>query len=107
MVSFDVKDLFTSIPPNETITICFGLLFDDVSSVHILTRKLFSGMLELWVFSSFFIFDKNYYKQNEGLSMGLSLSPTLANIFLCFDETVGLRNCPPQLPTGILQKVRG
>ena len=82
MVSFDIKDLCTSIPLNETITICLDLLFDGVGSVHGFTRDLFSKMLELSVFSSVFLFDKKYYKQTEGLGMGLPLSPTLANIFL-------------------------
>ena len=38
MVSFDIEDLFTSIPLNETITICLALLFDGVGSVHGFTK---------------------------------------------------------------------
>ena len=59
MVSFDVKDLFTSIDLNETITICLDLIFDGAGSVYGFTRDLFSKMLELSVFGSVFLFNKN------------------------------------------------
>ena len=41
IVSFDVKNLFISIPSNETTTICSDLLFDGVSSFYSFTRALF------------------------------------------------------------------
>ena len=88
MVSFDGKDLFTSIPLNETITICLDLLFGGVSSVHDYTRDLLTKMLDLSVFSSVFLSTKKYYKQTDCLGMGVPLSPTLANIFLWFHEAV-------------------
>ena len=38
---------------------------------------------------SFFIFDKNFYKQLDGVAMGSPLGPTLANAFLCYHEKDG------------------
>ena len=64
MVSFEVKNFFTSIPLNETITICLDLLFDGVSSIHGFTRDLFSKVVEMLNFSSVFLFDKTIIKKN-------------------------------------------
>ena len=33
--------------------------------------------------NTFFVFNKNYYKQQEGLGMGLPLVPTMVNILVC------------------------
>ena len=51
-------------------------------------------MLELSVFNNLFLFNGQYYRQIDGLGMGLPLSPTLANIFLCFHENNWLNACP-------------
>ena len=75
MVSFDVRDLFTSFPLNESITICLDLLFDSVSSVHDFTRDLFSKMLESSVFSSVFAFEKKKIYGNWRSGYGTPLEP--------------------------------
>ena len=54
----------------------------------------FQKMLELSVYNTMFKFDGIYYRQVDGLGMGLPLSPTVANVFLCFHETTWLQNCP-------------
>ena len=41
-----------------------------------------------------FLLNKNYYKQKEGLGMGLPLAPTMANIFMCNFEITYLDDCP-------------
>ena len=42
----------------------------------------------------FFVFNDVLYKQTDGLGMGLPLSGFLSNIFLCFNESIWLSNCP-------------
>ena len=36
------------------------------------------------------------YKQMNGLAMAQPIAPTLANIFLCFNEEKWLNECPQQ-----------
>ena len=91
MASFDIKDLYTNIPLRESIQIAMNLIDANVFNIP---HSLFQKMLELSVYNTMFKFDGIYYRQVDGLGMGLPLSPTLANIFLCFHETTWLQNCP-------------
>ena len=93
MASFDIKDLYTNIPLHETIEICINQLSSDLFN---LPQQLFRQMLEISVFNTVFAFNDKFYKQIDGLGMGLPLSPTLANIFLCFHESNWLDRCPLQ-----------
>ena len=94
MASFDVTDLYTNVPLIETINICLKLLNDGTNNILGLPLKDFRTMLELSVFNSVFLFNGKFYKQTDGLVMGLPLSPTLANIFLCYWEKIWLNQCP-------------
>ena len=79
----------------ETINICTDLLFSfNVSTVLGLSREYFKRLLELSVTNSIFLFNNALYKQIDGLGMGLPLSPTFANIFLCYHESIWLQDCP-------------
>ena len=88
-------NLFTNVPLTETIDICLSKLFPNQDSLVIgLSRKLFKSLLELSVLNSFFMFNNRFYKQIQGLGMGLPLGPTFANIFMCHHEQNWLDNCP-------------
>jgi len=58
------------------------------------SHVLFRQLLTLAVCNTFFMFNGKFYKQLDGLGMGLPLGPTFANIFLCFHEKVWLSECP-------------
>lgn len=94
MASFDVESLFTNIPLKETIDICIKSLFSTATEVLGITSKYFRSLLELAVTNSFFIFNEKFYRQTEGVGMGLPLGPTFANIFMCHYEKVWLDSCP-------------
>ena len=95
MCSFDIENLYTNVPLQETINICTELMFSfNVSTVLGLSREYFKRLLELSVTNSIFLFNNALYKQIDGLGMGLSLSPTFANIFLCYYESIWLQDCP-------------
>ena len=94
MASFDIQDLYTNVPLVETIDICLGKLNDGSGTIYNLPANFFKKLLEMSVFNSIFMFNSKYYKQIDGLGMGLPLSPTLANIFLCHHEENWLNNCP-------------
>ena len=54
------------------------------SSHKLLTRTASESLI--W-------FDKDLYKQHNGVGMGSLLGPTLANGFPCFHENIWLQNC--------------
>ena len=89
MASLDVDNLYTNVPIYETIDIILNEFFTSSSTLVIgLTRSLFKNIPELAVLNSFFISNGNLDRQREGLRMGLPLSPSCANIFMCFKGTV-------------------
>ena len=98
MASYDLSNLFTNIPLDETITIILNSLFSNHNSLFLgMTRELFKTSLEYSVKFSFFIFNGKLHKQCDGLGMGLPLAPTFANIFMCnlereYIETYVLKN---------------
>ena len=97
MASFDVENLFTNIPLQETIQIIVHQLFISPTSIVMgLTRDLFAKILDLSVNNSFFLFNDKLYSQVDGLGMGLPLGPTFANIFLCYHEKSWLDCCPSE-----------
>ena len=84
----------------ETIDICLSHLFIKTGDKVLgLPRKFFKTLLELSVLSSFFAFDGKFYKQIEGLGMGLPVAPTFANIFMCFHESSWIAYCSSDFPT--------
>ena len=96
MASLDVKLLFTNIPIDETIKNAV----DDLFSSNMYRGKLSKSepcyLLQLATSESSFIFVKILYKEIDGVAMGLSLGPTLANAFLCHYEKLWLDSCPPE-----------
>ena len=91
MTSFDIKDLYTNIPLQETIDICLSQIHCSLLNIP---QNLFRKLIELSVFNTMFAFNGRFYKQKDGLGMGLPLSPIMANIFLCYHETRWLQDCP-------------
>lgn len=102
MCSLDVESLYTNIPVNETIEIILDAIFtNDVVLHHDLSRDQLKKLLNLALCDSYFKFNNAIYKQKDGLAMGSSLSPIIANIFLNHFEEMHLNGCPnnikPQL----------
>ena len=94
MASFDITSLYTCIPLDETIDICVSSLIDENGSFINLNRSELSTMLDLATKNSIFHFNNKTYEQIEGMAMGSSLGPSMANIFLCHHEEQWLQNCP-------------
>lgn len=49
----------------------------------------FKSLLEVAARESVFVFNIKLYKQLDGVAMGSSLGPTLANTFLCYHKKMG------------------
>ena len=88
MASFDIKSLFTNISLTETIDLCVENLYRNQTHLDSLSKSSFRKLLEMTMHESFFIFDKKYYKQRDGVFMGSPLGPTLANSFMCHFENI-------------------
>ncbi len=80
---------FTFILLSETCYIIFNLLFPHTSiTVNGFNKKEFSDLLCLATSNSYYLFNKQLYQQIDGVTMGSSLGPTLANIFMCHFESI-------------------
>ena len=53
---------------------------------------------------SFFVFDNSLYHQIDGVAMGSSLRPTLANAFLCHYEKEWLDSSPNKFKSKLYKK---
>ena len=96
MASFDVKSLFTNIPIVETCEIILAKLFPETDSMHLgFNKTQFRNMLNNCTQNNLFLFNGTPYLQLDGCPMGGCISPTLANIFLCYHEELWLNSCPP------------
>ena len=95
MVSFDVTSLFTNIPLQATVEIILNKIFyEDNFLFHGLDRSDFKKLLEIAVQDTHFLFNKEIYKQVDGVSMGSPLGPIMANAFMCSLEEQMLDDCP-------------
>ena len=87
MASFDIKSLYTNVPLNETINLILSLTFSNNDSIYENFNKTqFKKMLDICLLDTYFVFDGKLYRQCDGLAMGQPVAPTIANIFLCFNE---------------------
>ena len=96
MCSLDVESLFTNLPVNEAIDICVNELYTNKTVINNLSKPEFKHLLELSAKDSFFLFNKKFYKQVDGVAMGGPLGPSLANGFLSYYEKLWLATCPDE-----------
>jgi hypothetical protein len=98
LVSYDVESLFTNIPLKETIDIILNKLFPSQGHIYCnFNRSQFKSLLELAVLDTHFLFNKQLFKQSEGMAMGSPLGPTFANIFMNFLESEFLERAPQNI----------
>ena len=62
------------------------------------------SLLSVAVKQSFFIFDGKYYQQSDGVSMGSSLGPSMANAFLVYYENQWLDSCPNNIKPSVFKR---
>ena len=72
MVSFDVSSLFTKVPVDEALTVIEERLNADQSLPKCtnLCTKSVMHLLRTCLKTTCFVYDENYYQQNEGAAMG-------------------------------------
>ena len=81
---------FTNVPLKERIdTTMYRLYQSDAVSPPVLPENILRSLLELCVKDSLFVFNGRVYYQKDGVAMGNSLGPILANIFVShLEETL-------------------
>ena len=91
MARFDIESLFTNIPLQETIDLCVVYLFQDRTHIDHLSKDSFRESLTRTISESLILFDQQFYKQHDRVTMGSPLGPTLVNAFLCYHENFGFK----------------
>ena len=97
-ISFDVVSLFTNVPLNETIQIIANHMYSKSAKFTPPFEK--SGFVHLMKIATggMFLHRDSLYKQEDGVSMGNPLAPTMANFFLGFLEETLFKNTDPDYP---------
>ena len=85
LVSFDIQNLFPSIPPKDTIVLVENLLVNN--RVNPVIKNDIINLLKTCLNQNYFCFNEKFYESKDGLIMGSPLSPLLAEIFLDNLET--------------------
>jgi len=87
-VSFDVKSLFTNVP----LSITLNIILDRVFKENMISTKLSKRSLKKLILDTckqtLFSLNGQLYQQIEGVSMGSSLGPVLANVIMTEMEKI-------------------
>ena len=96
MISYDVTALFTSIPVEKALTVIEKRLQNDVTlNKHCeLSIEQIMTLLSFCLNTTYFIYDGVYYKQKHRASMGSSVSPVVANLYMEDFEEKAIRTAP-------------
>lgn len=86
MTSFEIESLFTNIPLEREIGPFVKNLFRDRTPIYNLWKDSFQELLMRTMSEPFILFDQELYKQHDGIAMDYPLTPTPANLFLCYHE---------------------
>jgi len=84
MSSYDIINLYTSIPTNELPPIISNILRQSNINENLIVNIL--TILNFCLSQNFFIFNNKFYEQPIGLAMGNPLSPLMANIYMDYIE---------------------
>lgn len=90
LVSFDVANLFPSIPLKDTVKLVEKLLVNN--NVNSVKKQELVNALEACLEQNYFEFNDKLYTSKEGLIMGNPLSPLLAEIFMDYIESIISKN---------------
>lgn len=80
LVSFDVKNMFPNIPPEECFPLVSNIL-DRHKIIPYIKQEILEG-LEFCIGQNYFVYKEDIFLQQSGLPIGSPLSPLLADIFM-------------------------
>ena len=91
-ISFDVESLFTNVPIKRTVDLILKRIYTDkLVSTNLKKRTLKKLILDTCTKTAF-SFNNKLYQQKDGVSMGSSLGPVLANIIMTEIEDVVIKS---------------
>lgn len=93
MVSLDFVFFYINVHFDEPINISINELFKSIRSIHGLNRKEITEMLSLTTKELIILFEMTFYTQVNGVEVGSSLKPSLANGFFCYHKAKPLNDC--------------
>ena len=86
-MSFDVESLFTNVPLNRTLKVIVKRIFTDKLINTNLSKNTLRKLIRDTCTKTVFSCNDTFYEQIDGVSMGGSLGPVLANIIMTeFEE---------------------
>ena len=96
IMSYDVKELFTSVPAKPATNIIKKLLEQDQELQHRTPMSVENiiCLLEFCLNSTYFMFKGKFYEHLEGAAMGSPINPIVANLFMENFEVEAIRSAP-------------
>ena len=88
LISFDVKSLFTNVPLNKTIEVILDRVYNKKQITTTLKKRTLKKLILDTCSKTAFLSGGKIYEQKDGVSMGASLGPVLANIIMTELERV-------------------
>lgn len=82
IISFDVVSLYTNVPVQEAIDISTTLLYSGKYKEPPIDKESFKKLLTICVKDVIMLTNDGFYRQKDGLAMGSSPSPMLANAWM-------------------------
>ena len=83
-------------PSEETIKICCDSLYKNQELLSNINKNQFEELLRAALCNNYFLLDAIVYQQVDGVTMGFSFGPSLANAFLAHYEQIWLNDCPDE-----------
>ena len=96
LVSFAVSALFTRIPAPVALQVINSKIstFTNFTNVYKIPAEKFIKLLEFTITNCIFCFNKKFYKQLQGTTMGSPVSPVIANIYMEHFESLAIPSSP-------------
>ena len=105
LVSFDVKSLFTNVPLNKTIQVILNRVYTEKLISTTLKKRTLKKLILDTCSKTAFLCGGTIYEQKDGVSMGASLGPVLANIIMTELEKNSSQQAHPFGADQILREV--
>ena len=103
-VSFDVVSLFTNVPLIETVGVILNRVYNQNLISTSLKRRTLKKLLLDTCRKTVFSFNNVLYKQTDGVSMGASLGPLLANVIMTEFENIIIKPLLEDMTLGFYKR---
>ena len=91
LVSYDANSLFTNIPLKKRIKLEVDLIKTSYPNLKISSDDL-TKLFKFATCETHFLFNGKFYDQIDGVAMGSTQAPVLANLFMGHNEKLWLEN---------------